>query len=917
MDFVRFAIIGLGTGGLIALAAQGLIVTYRASGVVNFAQGAIGMAGAFAFYDLRDKYGLPWQVAILLGILAGGVLGAASHILIMRPLRRASPLVRLIATLGLLTIIQNAFTLRYGTDQQLVHGILPTYLLTPVHKMTVSMDRVILLGVALVLTAVLSVIYQRTRFGVTTSAVAESEQAAAARAVSPATIAAVNWGVGGGLAAGVAILIAPIVGLEPTQLTFLVLPALAAALVGGFSSFGLALAGGLTIGVVGSELARYTTVPGLSDSVPFVMIIAVLLVRSRALPTRGELMARLPSLGPGRAHPLVVIGWLVAAIAAILLLPTSWVDPMTTSMLFAFITLSLVVVTGLAGQLSLAQFGLAGVGAWTAGRLIANYHIPFEVALVAGVGAGAAVGVIVGLPALRARGVTLAVATLGLGLVLDVMLLSSQARTGGLNGTVIGTPHLFGLNIDSNVHPQRYAFVVFTLLVLCAFAVCNVRRGRSGRRLIAVRSNERAAAALGVNRHGAKLYAFALSAAIAALGGVLTSFRFSNVLFAGTYSVMNSISAVLVGVIGGIGWVSGALLGAAVFIPDGLAARPLSTYTNLTETLRTIAGFFVLATLIFNQNGMAETHNVQAILRRFHRGKPKPLPSVPSRPKSVVEAVVRPATLEIRNLTVRFSGVVAVDGVSLSVAPGEVVGLIGPNGAGKTTLIDGVTGFVPLATGEITVDGRRIEGWSVAKRARAGLGRSFQSLELFDDMTVLDNLRTASDRHDVRSYVFDLIRPAEVPLSDGAWSAVTELGLVEDLNARTEDLSYGRRRLVAIARTLATGPAVLLLDEPCAGLDDEESEHLGDLIRRLAREWGIGVLLVEHNVDLVMKVCDRICVLDRGTVIAQGTPSVVQAHEAVIAAYLGEDEDTATGVDDPRLASADQSGVAFERSARS
>jgi sulfate-transporting ATPase len=437
--------------------------------------------------------------------------------------------------------------------------------------------------------------------------------------------------------------------------------------------------------------------------------------------------------------------------------------------------------------------------------------------------------------------------------------------------------------------------------------------------LIAVRSNERAAAALGVNRHGAKLYAFALSAAIAALGGVLMAYRFSNVLYAGSYTVLHSINAVLVGVIGGIGWVSGALLSAAVFIPDGLAARPLANYSGLTETLRTLAGFIVLATLIFNQNGMAETHNFAAIVRRFRKGKTQS-PQAPPAPRIDDEAVVRPASLEIRDLTVRFSGVVAVDGVSLSVNPGEVVGLIGPNGAGKTTLIDGVTGFVPLAGGEVRLDGRGIGGWSVAKRARAGLGRSFQSLELFDDMTVLDNLRTASDRHDVRSYLLDLIRPADVPLSKGAWSAITELGLAEDLNARTEDLSYGRRRLVAIARTLATGPAVLLLDEPCAGLDDEESRHLGDLICRLARQWGIGVLLVEHNVDLVMKVCDRITVLDSGRVIAEGTPSVVQAHEAVVAAYLGEEDDTADDTaDDVRgrqMVSAVPSGAAGERRAQ-
>jgi sulfate-transporting ATPase len=155
-----------------------------------------------------------------------------------------------------------------------------------------------------------------------------------------------------------------------------------------------------------------------------------------------------------------------------------------------------------------------------------------------------------------------------------------------------------------------------------------------------------------------------------------------------------------------------------------------------------------------------------------------------------------------------------------------------------------------------------------------------------------------------------------VPLTDGAWSAITELGLGDDLGAKTDDLPYGRRRLVAIARTLATVPAVLLLDEPCAGLDEDETRHLGDLIGRLARQWGIGVLLVEHNVDLVMRVCDRITVLDHGSTIAEGTPAIIQAHEAVVAAYLGDDDEGESGLTGTRFVSATPNGAAHETSAQ-
>jgi sulfate-transporting ATPase len=247
---------------------------------------------------------------------------------------------------------------------------------------------------------------------------------------------------------------------------------------------------------------------------------------------------------------------------------------------------------------------------------------------------------------------------------------------------------------------------------------------------------------------------------------------------------------------------------------------------------------------------------------------------------------------------VRFGGVVAVDGVSLDVNPGEVVGLIGPNGAGKTTLIDVVTGFTRPQEGHVELDEATIDGWSARRRARAGVARSFQSLELFEDMTVRDNMRTASDRRDPLAYLTDLVWPGDPPLHSTAIAALREFGLEEDLDRRPGEQPYGRRRLVGIARAVATQPSVLLLDEPAAGLDERETAELGDLVRRLAKEWGLGVLLVEHDVSLVMSVCDRIVALDFGRVIAEGTPAEVGSHEAVIAAYLGEpDDDTDETVD--------------------
>jgi sulfate-transporting ATPase len=264
---------------------------------------------------------------------------------------------------------------------------------------------------------------------------------------------------------------------------------------------------------------------------------------------------------------------------------------------------------------------------------------------------------------------------------------------------------------------------------------------------------------------------------------------------------------------------------------------------------------------------------------------------------------VQPRTLTVSDLTVRYGGTTAVDSASLTVSPGRIVGLIGPNGAGKTTLIDAVTGFTRHAGGSIELDGEEIGSWSAVRRARAGLGRSFQSLELFEDSTVLENRRCASDQRDLWSYARDLVRPVNPPLPAEVVNAIHEFQLEEDLDRVVEDLPYGRRRLLAIARAVATRPSILLLDEPAAGLGDVESAELAHLVRRLADDLGIGVLLVEHDMSFVMAVCDELVVLDFGRQIAQGAPDAIRNDPAVIAAYLGEDESevvTTGGAPPPR-----------------
>ncbi len=759
----------------------------------------------------------------------------------IRPLRRASTLARLVGTLAVFIVLTAIAVKRYGDSLQLVPGRLPTRLLT-IAGATVSEDRVWLLGIAIAVTAVLHLLYRHTLFGLGTTAVAENEGAAAALGWSPDLIAAGNWALGSALAGLTAILIVPVIGLSVTGLTTLLLSALAAALVGRFSSFPITLAGGLVIGVAQSELTRFGSgVTGLASSVPFLFIALVLVARGQALPLRGTFLDRLPALGTGRVRPIPLALAVVLALGLVSLSTPLWADAITSTLVLSLIILSIIVVTGYAGQVSLAAYALAGTGAFIAGHAAADWGWPFELALLAGVLGTVPIGLLFALPAVRTRGVNLAIITLGLGTTLEAMVFQNTdlSTTPGSDGIAVGSQTLFGISISGVDHPQRYAAVVLVLFVAATLVVANVRRGRTGRRLIAVRANERAAAALGIDVRAAKLYAFGLSSAIAALAGVLTGFRSTSVVFS-DFASFDSVTALGLAVIGGVGFLVGPLFG-ATFAAGTVGARFGDLVVpGLSEWMPLIGGIILVLTLVGNQDGIGKElgRRIRALERKPRpqrataaEEESHPLPDVPR---------AAPLPLRIRDLTVRYGGVVAVDGLSLDVEPGRVVGLIGPNGAGKTSAIDAVTGFTRAAAGHVRLGERDMTRMPVHRRAGAGLSRSFQSLELFEDMTVLDNLYAACERPGRWTWLTDLLRPGSRPLPTHVLVAVREFGLQDSLDRPVGDLSYGERRLLAIARAVATSPSVLLLDEPAAGLSDDETRELARLVRRLAEDWGMG-----------------------------------------------------------------------------
>ncbi len=884
---LQFGIIGIATGALYVLMALGLVIVHRGSGVVNFAHGAIGMVGTFVFWDLWNGQHWAYGYAFVVGVLTAGGIGLVFHLAVMRPLRDSPVLTRVIATLALLTILEQAGTKLYNGTAIVVPSELPTSTVT-IFGAVVGVNLLYLLAVALVLSLGLGYVYRSTQFGRATTAVRENRRAVSALGWSPDMIASSNWFIGSALAGIAGILLAPILTLSITGYTLLVVPALAAAVVGQLASFPLTLLGGLVVGVAQAEVNRYISSPGWSDAMPFLLMILILVIRGNDRSFRTAIAQRLPSLGSGQIRWPLVLGWLVVAFVLIETVPANWNDAVTTTVGTGLVILSVIVVTGYSGQLSLAQFAFAGWGAWIAGALAADYGWPFLAAVIVGALAAVPLGAVVGAVCLRTRGVNLAIATLGMAVALDSLIFSNPERT--QNGTfTIPEPKIGALDVGSITYPDRYALVVVVAFTIIAIATGNMRRGRSGRRLVSIRSNERAAASLGIPVVQAKLVAFAISSGIAALGGALLAFRNPYITFTGSYDASQSITLVGFGVVGGVGWLAGALYGGLLQV-GSLASAVLDEFgSTVSSWLPLAGGVLLLIVLLTAPDGMAAEglKHVQALVRLVVR---RPTRAV-RLPDLAVEHDHRVdgRTLELNNISVNFGGVKAVSEVTLTVGPGEIVGLIGPNGAGKTTLIDAATGFVQVNSGSIHVGETDVTRQTPAARTRAGLSRSFQSLELFDDLTVLDNLRAASDQRDVKAFVLDALHPTTASLTPAARTAIASFGLEPHLLSKPSELPYGVRRLVAIARTVSTNASIVALDEPAAGLDANESRELGELLRAIATGSGMGVLLVEHNVELVMGLCDRVYALEFGKLIAQGTPAEVRNSPAVIESYLGVD----------------------------
>jgi sulfate-transporting ATPase len=930
--------LGLGNGGVFAALALALVITYRASGVVNFATGAIALYVAYTYAALRKGEllvpvpGLPktvdigqqlgfWPAAALALVLAA-VLGALLYLVVFRPLRDAPPLAKAVASLGVLVVLQGVLAIRQGTNPVTVAPIFPAKR-WELGSILILSDRAYLALTVAGLALVLAASFRFTRFGLLTRATAESQTGAYVSGVSPDRVALVNWMISAMIAGMAGILIAPVSPLTPVTYTLFVVPALAAAVVGRFQWLVVIVAAGIAIGMLQSEAlslaAQHDWIPqtGSSELVPLIVILVALVAIGGGMPARGGLVRQPLGRAP-RPRSLLVPTLVGTAIglAALVLTAGTWRAAVIGTFIAAIIGLSLVVVTGYAGQVSLAQLALAGTAAFTLSFLTQSWHMPFPLAPILAALVATVIGVAVGLPALRLRGLTLGVVTLALAYAIEAVWFRN-ADIVPSSGARVTPPSLFGADLGigaGKAFPRiEFGLVCLVALVLVAVAVASLRRSTLGSAMLAVRANERSAAAAGVNVVRVKVLSFALASFIAGLGGALLAYRRGVVTF-DSFTAIGGLALLSTAYLAGVTSVWGGI-NAGVLASTGIVFVALDRWVDLGQWFAVISGILLIATLISNPEGVAAAGHRMADRWARWRARGRGAGAGPAPPSAVPPAAVpgpvdaaapedavvgagagvgvgagvgagdrrsRPSSvpaLAVEHLTVRYGGVIAVNDVSLRVEPGTIVGLIGPNGAGKTSVIDAITGFVP-ASGTVSLARRRIEALAPHARVRAGVARTFQSLELYDDLSVAENVSVAAQARR---------RADRAAAVDRALAGVGISGLRD---RPAGGLSQGERQLVSIARACVADPKVLLLDEPAAGLDTDESAWLGERIRDIGAT-GTGMLLVDHDVNLVLSVCDHVYVLDFGAVIAEGRPDEIRANRAVAEAYLGAMHDAA------------------------
>jgi ABC-type branched-subunit amino acid transport system ATPase component/ABC-type branched-subunit amino acid transport system permease subunit len=918
-------ILGIITGLTYSLIAVGLTLVYRTTRVLNFSAGEMGALPAVLVPILVISNGWPYWLALPLALAGATLLGGMVESFVIRPMSRGPRLTMLVATIGL----AQAF---FGINLLIPRGgdltgdafPVPFDWHLTVGDLVLGPGQLLILVAAPVCIGALTLYLDRSPLGRASRASAENGEAARLAGIPIGRVSFSVWAIAG-LFAGIGAILAG--ATRPLTLSTalgpaLLLRALGAAMVGGLRSIWGAFAGGIAIGIVEALIIWNYPVGGVLEVVMAGVILASMLARpalgraSRRTDEAGWTfttairpllpdVARLPKVRMAKAMALSVV-LVLAVLAPLAVRPANQVT-LTTIVLTALMGLSLVVLTGYAGHVSLGQFAFVGIGAAVGGRMY-QLGLPHVAGALVVVAIGAALATIIGLPALRMGGLFLSVATLGFALATSSWLFFQEwlVHQSPATGTSLQLPRPEFLGIDFNKEASYY-WLCLAILVLVSVMVYRLRRSGPGRAMIAVRDNEPSAASLSLAPQRVKLMAFALSGAIASLAGFLYGgllINFSNQ--PGTiFGPARSLTLVVTIVFGGITSITGAVLGSLWII--GIPRLLGDDFALLSS------GFAVVLILLLLPGGLASVvFNLRDRLVTRLTGRHATTADAEALDESKLESSLEAVTVRDRaapssatagdgssmppiratDVTVRFGGLHALRNVSITAQGGEIVGLMGPNGAGKTTLFDVLSGNLRPTTGSVLFHGRDVTSLPSHRRARLGLGRTYQQARLFGDLTACESVAVALEHHQP-SFLIPTMAcwPASIVGERRRMGRAADildlLGLGPYAHRPVSQLPTGLRRLAELGCVIALEPDVLLLDEPTAGFTPREIAAFTQVVHDVRDYLGATIIVIDHDVPMMRDLVERLYVLAAGIVIAEGPPSVLDTNADVGEVYMG------------------------------
>jgi ABC-type branched-subunit amino acid transport system ATPase component/branched-subunit amino acid ABC-type transport system permease component len=909
-DLFPFIVSGIVSGVVYGLAGSGLVLTYRTSGIFNLGHGAIAAAAAYIFYWLTVDESLPWGWAMLISV---PVLGSVLGLVIERGARsigQRETSMQVVAGVGVIVIVEGVANLKFGSDPLFIKQYLPGgSSVFRVGGVNIGYDQLTVAIVAIVVLGLMLALLRGSRIGLLTRAVVDNPELSEMHGTNATRVRQVSWMFGSSLAALSGVLLAPFVGIQAITLTYLVVAAIGAAAIGRFTSIPWTYAGGVIIGVCAAISQKYVIsiswLAGLPDSIPFLVLLATLLI----LPVR-KVVGRTVATGRQQAYePLLLRGYLIGGVIVVGLLLTVplyagakitlYMQGVTVALMF----LSLGLLVRLAGQVSLCQAGFAAIAAVGFSQFSVNLHLPWLLALLLGGLLTIPFAATVALIAVRLSGLFLALASLAFGILMERFAYQQSWGFGNTGaGRLMPRPSFA-------TGDKPFYFLLVLILVIVGLAVVGIDRARLGRMLRGLAGSPTAVSTMGLSIPVTKVVVFCISAFIAGLSGMLygqtvtiASYGDSN------FASFNSLSLLAVLAIAPLSTPWFAIFAVPVIVVPGyIGGDAVGNWLHVA--------FGVFAIMIAVQGGTAPLpaparrlidrvvgrRRAPDATRSVRPGKQAPKQVVNSHTKVLSDGWAhRPHTpaagagLQLRDLTVRFGGLTAVNGVSLEAPPGRITGLIGPNGAGKTTLFDAASGLVRLDGGRVLLGGADLTTSPPPARARRGLGRTFQVTELCNALSVRENVALGREagmagRGVARQFVAS--RSQRRSIDEAVDEALALCGIEDLAGTVAARLSTGERRLVEVARCLAGDFTVLLMDELSAGLDAGESAALSEVLRTVIQSRGCGILLVEHDMQFVMSVCDYLYVVDFGQLLFEGTPAEVAQSPVVQAAYLGSTDD--------------------------